>query len=444
LRICILGGGITGLSVARLCQADGHDTVVLEAAPVAGGLCRSSVVSGFTCDHAGGHILFSKDKPVLEWMLDNVGRDNLVRKERHTRILWHDRFVPYPFENGVGHLTPQAKYECLRGYLEAHEQRRRGVPCPDNFGDWIVWKMGQGFADHFMFPYNRKLWEIDLARMSSAWVAGRVPEAPVDDILKAACGFDTPGYTHQAVFWFPRRGGFQALPDGVAAPIRGCLRLRTPVESVRRTAEGWRVNDEDYDLVVNTIPLPELAKAFVDLPADVRADVEELQPISLVNMLVGFKTDQPLTDLSWIYLPFADQGPANRVTYFSNYSPENAPPDHASYMVEVTHRGDLEPTLDWQQDVVRALEGCKLLRRNDVVVTHAFRNRYAYIDQTLEFPARIARVRAWFDASGLITLGRFGRYEYHNSDQCIRRAFEAHAQIQVLAASGVPQPFVFN
>lgn len=444
MRICILGAGITGLTTARLLDSAGHDVTVLERSSHSGGLCRSSNVEGFTCDHAGGHILFSKDGKTLDWMLDRVGRDNIVRQDRNTRIRWHDRFVPYPFENGVGVLTPQAKFDCLKGYLEAAERRNSGEPCPGNFHDWILWKMGSGFADHFMFPYNRKLWECDLHEMSSEWVAGRVPDAPVDDILKAAVGLETQGYTHQAIFYFPLHGGFQALPDGVGEPVKHRLRLQTPVESVRRTGEGWRVNDEEFDLAVNTIPLPELAPVLEDIPRDVAEDIAELQPISLANVLIGIKSDEPLPHLSWVYLPFSAQGPTNRVTFFSNYSPNNAPEGHVSLMAEVTYRNHIDVDQTWIDDLTQGLERAGLLNRSDVVLTRPFLSRYAYIDHDIAFPDRIARVRRWFDESGLMTLGRFGRYEYHNSDQCIMRAFQAAEQIRTLAESGVVTPFAFG
>ena len=71
-------------------------------------------------------------------------------------------------------------------------------------------------------------------------------------------------------------------------------------------------------------------------------------------------------------------------------------------------------------------------------------SKYAYIDQDLEFADRIARVREWFDKSGYITFGRFGRYEYHNSDQCIARAMEVHGHIREIAASGTRAQPVFS
>jgi protoporphyrinogen oxidase len=439
LKIAILGAGISGTTLARLLAADGHQVVVLEKTDRAGGLCKSQNVDGFTFDEAGGHIMFSKDKDVLGWMIDRVGGEDAVHQaNRNTKIRWHDRWVPYPFENGVGHLTKDAIVDCMDGYIESHVERKLGAPCPENFKDWIMWRMGQGFADHFMVPYNEKIWKCDLATMSSGWVAGRVPEAPVRDILSSAVGVKSEGYTHQAVFWFPQKGGFEAMVVGTVRDGGFELRVNTAVENVRQSGSGYVVNGEEFDLVVNTVPLPIIEPCIEGIPADIRNEIQELRPISLVNVLIGVKIDEPLEDLSWIYLPFPEQGPANRVTYFSNYSPHNAPEGHGSFMAEVTHRGDIDPTQEWIDTLIGQLGNAGVLRPDQVMLTHVANNKFAYIDQNLEFEARIARVRGWFDASGYITFGRFGRYEYHNSDQCIARAREVHQHIVQIAASGDP------
>ncbi|MBK8097037.1 MAG: FAD-dependent oxidoreductase [Planctomycetes bacterium] len=439
VKIAILGGGISGTALARMLAADGHQVQVLEQAERAGGLCKSRRYGEFTFDEAGGHILFSKDQKVLDWQLARCGGEaGTVKTVRNTRIRWHDRWVPYPFENGVGHLTKDAIVDCLKGYIEAHVQRRLGVPCPTNFRDWILWRMGDGFARHFMVPYNEKIWKCDLATMSSGWVAGRVPEAPIEDILRSAIGIDTAGYTHQSVFWFPREGGFETLVRGTVQGGGFALRCGHSVRNVRRTGDHFAVDGEAFDLVVNTVPLPLIEPAFEGIPEAVRADIRALKPIALINLMIGVKLDEPLPDLSWIYLPFAEQGPTNRVTYFSNYSPNNAPAGHGSFLAEVTHRGELRPDREWLQNVVAALDRAGILRRDQVVLTEWCNNDFAYIDQNLEFSSRVGRVRAWFDQSGYITFGRFGRYEYHNSDQCVGRAMEVHQHIRAIAASGGP------
>jgi protoporphyrinogen oxidase len=441
VKIAILGGGISGVALARLLAADGHAVTVLEKGERAGGLCKSRKYGEFTFDEAGGHILFSKNEKVLDWQLARCGgEEGTVRTVRNTKIRWHDRWVPYPFENGVGHLTKEAIVDCMKGYVEAYVTRRTGAPCPENFGDWIQWRMGDGFARHFMVPYNEKIWKCDLRTMASDWVAGRVPEAPIEDILKSAVGLQTEGYVHQSVFWFPKHGGFETMVRGALQDGGFDLQCGVAVERVERKNGGFAVNGEAFDLVVNTVPLPQIEAAFADIPEHVRRDIRALRPISLVNVMIGVKLSEPLPPLSWIYLSFPEQGPANRVTYYSNYSPHNAPAGHGSFLAEVTHRGELRPDAAWLRDDVAALGRAGILHPEHVVLAEWCDNEFAYIDQNLEFGARIQRVRKWFDESGYLTFGRFGRYEYHNSDQCVARAMQVHEHIRALAASGSPAP----
>jgi hypothetical protein len=127
VKIAILGAGVSGLALARTLGEHGFplaDLTLFEADVVVGGLCRSKTVEGFTYDVAGGHILFSKDRAVMQWMKDCAGGDDaFVRRDRHTKIRFGNRFVHYPFENGLGDLPEQPKFECLKGYVEAWHAR---------------------------------------------------------------------------------------------------------------------------------------------------------------------------------------------------------------------------------------------------------------------------------------------------------------------------------
>jgi protoporphyrinogen oxidase len=222
------------------------------------------------------------------------------------------------------------------------------------------------------------------------------------------------------------------------------LRTRAPVERVAKVKDHYEVNGESFDLVVNTVPLPIIEPCIAGIPPEVRADIRALQPISLVCVLIGVRAEAPIPPYSWIYLPFPEQGLANRVTFFSNYSPQNAPPGHASFMAEVTHRGELAPDRPWARGLAEHLGRLGLYDPRAVTTIDWTDNRFAYIDQDMEFPARIARVRAWLDSSGYVSFGRFGRYEYHNSDQCIARAMEVHAHVREIAAAGTPARPVFR
>lgn len=428
----ILGAGVTGLAVARLLVASGARVTIFEKAPVVGGLCRSDIVDGFVYDLAGGHVLFSRDPEVMSFLAGLLGPENLVRSERNTRIFFRGRYVNYPFENGLSDLAKEDNYECLKGFVEAHYRREyeeKGKPRPVSFRDWIVWRFGQGIADLFMFPYNEKIWKTDLSRLSAEWVAGRVPDAPLDDILKTAVGIGTSGYKHQAIFFYPRQGGFQALPDRLAEPLGDCIRLSTTVERVKKTASGFEVNGEPFDELVSTIPIEELY-SMLDRP-DPRGKeaASSLDFLSLATFLIGLDGRDESNRYSWIYLPHPENGACNRITYLSNYSPNNAPPGTTSVLAEATFREEPKDMEAMAKKVVEDLDRNGLLDKSKVKTLAWRKIRHAYIVFDLDFSRKKDVAVKGLRDLGIHPVGRFGRYEYLNSDMCIRTAFDTAKEL---------------
>lgn len=429
MKIAILGAGVSGLSLARFLVQAGIDQTSLhlfEAGGEAGGLCRSKSVEGFTYDRAGGHILFSKDAAAMQWMKDEAGGDEaFVRRNRNTKIRFGDRWVHYPFENGIGDLPKEANFDCIAGYVKAwHERQSSGSEAPADFGSWVQWRFGDGIAKHFMDPYNEKIWKRPLEHITSDWVAGRVPDAPVEDVLRAAVGIRTEGYTHQAIFDYPKAGGFQPITDGMAANLGSQIRLNTPVTEVRQVGEGWTVNGEEFDRVVTTLPMDKLPDVVPEMPTDVAAAMRTLEYNGMVCVLIALdRPEHP--DLSWIYLPHPEQGPANRITYMSNYSPGNAPEGKTSLMAEVTwpmHTPFPGPELE--EEILAGLVHAGLIKRSEVLFTDRETVSHAYVVFDAKYHARREAAFGWLDQVSLIPLGRFGRYEYDNSDQCVIKSRE--------------------
>jgi protoporphyrinogen oxidase len=434
VKTAILGGGISGVTLARRLREAGLDAVVFEASGKTGGLCSSLTVEGFTYDIAGGHILYSKNRPVLDWMIEQTD-GGCTKRDRLTKIRIGNRFVHYPFENGIGDLDKQQTYDCLMGYLRAAEARKAGAATPGNFGDWIRHRFGEGIERIFMRPYNEKIWKHPLESISTEWVEGRVPDAPVEDVVKAAIGIRTEGYTHQSIFYYPNHGGFESIVTGIARPIRNCIRLNTPVVELRRAGDRFLVNGEAFDRVVNTVPLPDFARFVPELPASVRDAIERLIYNSLTTVAIGLNHDRT-PEYSWIYLPHAEQGPSNRITYLNNYSPTVAPPGKSLILAEATSAGAPRKDRKFVDEVVSGLECAGLLRQSDVVLAHASTVKYAYVLFDRDYRRKIDAALAGIEAMGLDTLGRFGRFEYINSDHCVIRAFALADRLIAEAKAG--------
>ncbi len=441
MKIAILGAGVSGLALARFLIEGGvarDDIHLFEAARATGGLCASKTVDGFTYDVTGGHILYSKDVAAMDWMKSCAGGEQaFVKRDRHTKIRFGDRWVHYPFENGLGDLPPQANFDCLKGYVDAwHARSTDGSSAPQSFDAWVQWRFGAGIARHFMDPYNAKVWKRPLSQLSSDWVAGRVPDAPVDDVLRSAVGIRTEGYTHQSIFYYPLRGGFQAITDGMASTLQDRVRLSTPVTDLVKSKAGWRVNGEEFDRVVSTLALTDLPKLVAEMPDSAARAMRSLEFNSITCILVALqRAEHP--NLSWIYLPHDAQGPTNRLTYMSNYSPHMAPNAKSSFLCEVTHPGGAPyPGAELEVEVVAGLERAGLVAPGEVLFTDRESTRHAYVVFDHDYAARRRAAFGWLDSVDLVTLGRFGRFEYDNSDQCVIKARELARRMTSGSARG--------
>lgn len=426
----ILGGGLSGITLARILREQGGKVVVLEAEERIGGLCRSRSEAGFTFDTGGSHIIFSRDREVLEFMLSVLG-ENRDERVRNTKIFYKGRFVKYPFENGLSDLPREDCYYCLSEFIRTLIAAEKGeLPPVVTFADWITTTFGKGIAECYLLPYNSKIWNFPPDRMSPHWVEGRVPRPPVDDIIKSAVGIETEGYTHQSVFSYPVRGGIEALVQALAGPVNDCITCGFEVKSLRKAGGGWEIGDGirtvKADRVVCTMPLQNLFAALQGVPPEVQDAVDALRYNSVCSVYIGTRGDVP--DISWLYIPDPGLGLMNRVSFPSNYSREVTPEGYGSILTEITYNdGDPVSRMSDREivcHVVESLEKMGLVSAGDIVYTGLDRHRFAYVVYDLEYPDTIAMVRDYCRKIGIDLVGRFAQFEYLNMDACIRSVME--------------------
>jgi protoporphyrinogen oxidase len=430
VKTAILGGGLTGLTLARFLQEKGEEVVVFEAESTIGGLCRSRTEKGFSFDTGGSHIIFSRDREVLSFMLEVLGENREDRK-RNTKIFYKGRLLKYPFENGLSDLPKDDLYFCLREFIKTLIAAEKGeLPPVVTFADWIVNTFGRGIADCYLLPYNRKIWNYPPEKMSAHWVEGRVPRPPVDDIIRSAVGIETEGYTHQAVFSYPVEGGIEALVRAIARPIIDRVTCCFSVKNLRKTGTGWEISDGDRtfsaDRVVCTMPLQNLFAALEGVPAGVAAAVAALRYNSVCSVFIGVRGKVP--EISWLYIPDPGIGLENRVSFPSNYSTAVAPEGCGSVLAEITYN-EGDPVSVMTDDeiiahVTHSLAAMGLVRPEDIIYTGLDRHRFAYVVYDLGYCGRIEVVRDYCRSIGIDLVGRFAQFEYLNMDGCIRSVMD--------------------
>lgn len=430
VKTLILGGGLTGICIARFLHERGHSSVILEKESRIGGLCQSETVDGFTFDTGGSHIIFSRDEPVLALMKETLG-NNRDEQVRNTKIFYKGAYVKYPFENGLSGLPREDLFLCLNEFIKTLIASEKGeVRPPATFRDWILATFGKGIGTCYLIPYNEKIWNYPVEEMSAHWVEGRVPRPPVEDIVKSAIGIETEGYAHQSRFSYPHEGGIESLVTAFAGPVMSSIRTDFTVQSVARTKDGWVVSDGDEQIMatrlISTLPLQYLARCMEDLPEEVVRAIGELKYNSLITVAVGVKGEVP--PYSWAYIPSADHGLTNRISFPSNYSRATCPEGMSLILAEITYNeGDRVSRLDDNeilQDVCSTIRCMGITDESRIVFSAVRRHQFAYVVYDLAYQDNIAIIRKYFDDTGIHLCGRFSQFEYLNMDGCIRSALD--------------------
>ncbi|MGD9580184.1 MAG: NAD(P)/FAD-dependent oxidoreductase [Vampirovibrionia bacterium] len=426
MKIAVIGGGISGVILTRLLQEKGHESHLYEKQSQLGGLCSSKTIDGYLYDLGGGHRLQPKNKKVLKYLLDLLGKSNWNKNVRNARIYYKGSYVKYPFEHGLNDLPQKDNFECLLGFINAHyEKKYLHKSQPQNFYDWILHRFGKGIANKFLIPYNQKTWNYNLKHLGIGCVKPTIPLPPIEDVIKSSIGLDADVDELNSTFYYPKNGGMQTLIDSLAEGLKN-VHLSEPVLSLEKLSNGWIINGDDkFDDVVITIPVQEVPYIIKNTPPFVTATLNSLWYNGLVTVMVGL--NKPFDhDYSWLYLPHKEHGPVNCVSFLSNYSKNNVPEGAASLVAEITYKAKTLPdnSDSVKVDVIDSLDSLNIIDKNDVVVCDASFFQYAYPVYGLKYSEFIQIINNYLNEMKLKRFGRFATHSYYDVDDILELAFD--------------------
>jgi len=414
----IVGGGLCGLTAAHYLK---RGWTLYEATDRVGGLARSERLRGHTFDQTG-HWLHLRDRGMKQ-LVRGLLPGELQRVSRRSRVFSHGVLTRYPFQANLFGLPPQVIYDCLRTFLD------RKPPRPGHrrrsFEDFILEHFGRGIADHFMVPYNERLWGVHPREITDAWCQRFVPVPSRDEVLAGAVGARLPELGYNVEFLYPREGGIERLPLALAdrlAPEH--VHCRSAVERVDHRARRVQVGGEwiDYRALVSTIPLPTLCRLLVAPPKPVIRAAERLRWTAVRYLNVALKRAAP-EDFHWIYVP-ERRYPAYRVGIFSNAAPSMAPAKGASLYVELASRGNERPDALVRQTVPLLVESGAMRRAEDLRFAELRRIEHAYVVFDHHYERARRTLLHFFHKFDIFPRGRFGSWEYGGMEDAMRQGRE--------------------
>ena len=346
LPVVVLGGGPAGLTAALDLARAGRKVVLVEKAPVVGGISSSRYWEDFIVEY-GPHTYHIKNDEIDDLVREQYDRE-LPNKRRVTNMLIRGKTYDYPlkFWQLFRGLNPFFSARMIGDFLVS-SIRYSLFPRPDDsFETWGLKRFGRSLYQLCFGQYSERIWGIHPSRISPRLASSKLHKLNLKDILvKLLGGRGQEQATYWDYFIYPEEGIgviFNRMAERIEA-AGGEVRLETVPERFdfregRITAVTVRRGGEEETIpagaVVSTIPLPELSR--LSRP---RLSGEELaaagnlknRALVLVNLIVG--ADR-ISRAHWVYL----LDPVFRFNRFceqKNLLLENRPPGRTMLTFEL-------------------------------------------------------------------------------------------------------------
>lgn len=426
----IIGAGPSGLTMAMFLK---HPSLILEKNSRPGGHAGSFFDQGYTFDY-GPHIMFSKHKEILRFMVSSLGK-NVHQCRRNNKIYYKKTLIKYPFENDLHSLPMEDNYECLSQYI--YNPYKKKYKNPKNLKEWLLKNFGKGICEKYLFPYNEKIWNIPIHKLSMLW-AERIPNPSPVDIIRSALGFKTEGYTHQLYYHYPLKGGYQAISEAWAEKLD--IVYNFTVLTITKTKKNTFLvsngkNIYEFKKIISTVPIHELVTLLnISIPETVLSAIKALIVNPMYVVCIGLKGEDK-NKYTAVYFPEKDFL-VNRICFPKTLSPFNAPSNRYSIQADITCKKDSDL---WKKKddfiinhVIDGLQARGFINDlRDIVYQKVFRMPYSYVVYDTHYEKNVKIIRDWFPKHGIHLVGRFSYFEYVNVDMIIARSMEIAGKLNI-------------
>ena len=422
----IIGGGLAGLSAATALEGR-KDYFLAERERRPGGLAATIKKGGFDFDYSG-HLLHLRWPETSKLILGALGK-NCARIKRDARVYSHKSWTTYPFQANLAGLPPRVKSDCVSGFLAAYAARKPAGSGPEVFTRWTRRVFGDGISNHFMLPYNAKLWQYPLERLTTEWCAPFVPLPTPEEVIKGAYGKRSEGLGYNTVFNYPKHGGIGALPNALAKGLGG-LRLGLEVESLnlkKGVANVRHFGPVHFRRLINTSPLNELISRSEDAPAAVRRAAASLRHNTVYVLNLGVKGVK--SDMHWGYFP-GSAFPFYRAGIATNFSSELAPRGCSSFYIEIATPGSALDLASAEKGIIKGLKACGLLGSAGQIVEKLWlKIPCAYVIYNRERAEALPVIFDWLKSKKALSIGRYGAWKYSFMEESVKEGLAAAASV---------------
>lgn len=420
-KIIVIGAGPSGLAFS---YRYGQGSTILEMDAEVGGLSRSIELLDGVFD-IGGHSFHTPHEEVQD-LVQDLMKGRWFEQKRDARVWVGGELIPYPFQHYYHQLTNQALVIACDDHQADHEKIEKST----NFEEWIVHRFGSGISQHFMLPYNRKIWAGDLKEMSCDWVGQRVA---TDRTSGKQDERERKPLQSGSCVAYPASGGFGEIFKSLA---QRCPDVQLSQEVMHIDLENRNVTTRTGEIfswskIVSTIPLPILLDRLSTCPPELKERASELKAVSLkILLLLIHLRDKEVPQRIYVSDPDI---PPHKVAFNHTSSPGLASCQNHAVMCEVSY-SDTKPALPDDELIGSTINWLissgYISSKEDLISSRVVDVPYGYPVNTHSKREVVGELKAFLEANDIYSVGRFGAWDYANSDECIRQGLALADQFQ--------------
>ena len=413
-NIAVIGGGIAGLSCARL-LCDSFKVVVFEKDLKPGGLLRCERHEGSLFHTCGGHVFNTKYERVANWFWSLFNRErDFVKAIRHSAVcLRGDIFVDYPIENHVYQLDEKTQKSFASDLASMINTRRRE---PSNFDEFLQYQFGKTLYELYFKPYNDKVWRRRLTEIPLSWLEGKLPTPTPQEMREANDRhLEETTFVHSS-FYYPKNDGSQFIIDTLLKHLD--IRRGVEILKIVQADDGrWRICGELFDAVVYCGNIKYIQSVFSGIDFNGIGDkIDGLESHGTTAVFCQIDANP----YSWVYQPNASHQ-SHRCICTGNFSASNNACGMMTGTIEFTDSIDIE----------EAKMQLNLMPFHPKYIAHHY-TPVSYPVQHDDTRAIVNAAKGILAKEKVYLCGRFAEWEYFNMDVAINSAMQLTDKIKTI------------
>ncbi|HEX5660685.1 MAG TPA: protoporphyrinogen oxidase [Polyangiales bacterium] len=271
MRVCVIGGGISGLTAAYRLMQSGAEVELLEGSSRVGGLLGTERVDDTVVETGADSIL--TEKPWAIALAEELGlRDQVIATRKGPRgsfLVHRGKLVPIP--TGFSLIAPADLKALARSSVLSAAGKLRAaaelvVPRAshedESLEGFVVRRLGRELFDNLAQPLAGGIYGADPSKLSLRATMPRFLDYERDygSVIRGVRARQSSGATSGARYglFAAFKGGMQQLIDALEKALAGRIHTRSVVTSLEGDEQGYRVEVrgqvKSYDAIVVALP----------------------------------------------------------------------------------------------------------------------------------------------------------------------------------------------